>query len=162
VKPSRSFIAELAAVALLLGACGSHQNPPVPTSTQSSSRPTSAAPSATAPQLPPPPDTFLATSKDGSVACPSSDGSCSQTDLAWNSTADARTWFRIYEASYGLDPNGTCAGVQADAQVAMDTKPAARSAQLFEPMAVGGGSPCLWIAAVNDAGESTQIPAAGQ
>jgi hypothetical protein len=117
------------------------------------------APSAAS--VPSAPTGFTAIEKLGSVPCPSADGSCSQADFAWQSNAEPETWFRIYKASFGLDPNGTCPGVQADAKAVLDTNPAARNAQLFEAMAVGGGKGCYWITAVNGAGESAQVPAAG-
>jgi hypothetical protein len=116
------------------------------------------APSAVA-GAPQAPTNFTATRKSGSVPCPSADGSCSQADLVWQTSADPGTWFRVYEASFGLDPNGTCDGVQADAKAVLDTKPAARSVQLFELMATGGGG-CLWITAVNNSGESEMAPEA--
>jgi hypothetical protein len=50
--------------------------------------------------------------------------------------------------------------VQAQATVRLDTEPAARSVQIFDPMAVGGGQICYWITAVNSTGESAQVPAA--
>lgn len=120
------------------------------------------APSAAA-AAPPAPTGFTATRKNG-VTCPSADPNgdhCFQDDFTWQASSDSEKGFRIYQASFGLDPEGTCAGVQADAKVVLDAKPAARTAQLFQPMAVGGGSPCLWITAVNNSGESAQVPAAG-
>jgi hypothetical protein len=111
--------------------------------------------------VPPAPTNFVATPTNSSVPCPSADGSCLQTDFAWQSTADSGVWFKVYESSFGFDPNGTCAGVQADAESVLETKPALRTAQLLQPMAVGGGKGCFWITAVNGAGESAQAPAAG-
>jgi hypothetical protein len=112
--------------------------------------------------MPPAPTSFTAARKSGSVPCPSADDSCSETDLAWQSTADPGTWFRVYWAGTGEDPAATCLTVQAQATTRLDTKPAARSAQIFDPMAVGGGEICYWITAVSSAGESAKVPAAGQ
>jgi hypothetical protein len=111
---------------------------------------------------PPAPTNFTATRKSGSVPCPSANESCSQTDLAWQSTADPSAWFRIYWAGTGLDPAATCLTVAADAKIRLETKPAARTVSVFDPMAVGGGEICWWITAVNSTGESAQVPAAGQ
>jgi hypothetical protein len=44
----------------------------------------------------------------------------------------------------------------------LETKPGVKSAKLFAEMATGGGQTCLWITAINDAGESKQVPAVGQ
>jgi hypothetical protein len=112
--------------------------------------------------VPSAPSQFTATRKNGSVPCPSANESCSQTDLAWSSTADPSTWFRIYWAGTGLDPAASCLTVAADAKIRLETKPGARSISVFDPMAVGGGQICLWITAVNSTGESAQVPAAGQ
>jgi len=119
--------------------------------------------SSTAPPLPPVPTNFTAKQQPGSVPCPSPnpDATCTQTDLAWKSNADASTWFMIYEAGTGEGPD-TCGDVQGDAEVVLETNPGARSARLFAELATGGGETCLWITAVNDAGESAQVPAAGQ
>jgi len=129
----------------------------VPASSNQASAPSAAA------AVPAAPTSFTATRKTG-VICPSPDADgdhCYQDDFAWKASADPETWFRVYEASFGFDPNGTCAGVQADAKAILDTKPAAKSAQFFAPMAVGGGAPCYWITAVNSVGESEQVAAAG-
>jgi hypothetical protein len=70
-------------------------------------------------------------------------------DFAWKSTAAAGTWFKIYEAS---------------AAVKVQTRPNARSAQIYinGEVATGGGSTCYWVAAVNTAGESARVPIPGQ
>ena len=115
-----------------------------------------------APQVPAAPTNFTATRKSGSVPCPSSEESCSQTDLAWQSTADQGTSFRIYTAGTGEDPSATCLTAQAGATVRLNTQPGATSAQIFDPMATGGGQICWWIASVNDASESAKVAAAGQ
>jgi hypothetical protein len=120
-----------------------------------------ASPSAAA-QVPPAPTNFTATRKSGSVPCPSADDSCSQTDLAWQASADPGTGFRIYWTGTGEGPDATCQTVQAQATVRLDTEPAARSVQIFDPMAVGGGQICYWITAVNSVGESAKVAAAGQ
>ena len=109
---------------------------------------------------PPAPTNFTATSKTG-VPCPSADEHCYETDLAWSSTADPSTWFRIYRAYTGLGP-ATCLTVAAEAQLRLETKPGARSVSVFDGMAVGGGAMCWWITAVNSPGESAQVAAAGQ
>ena len=161
----RSAVA-VTVLAILVAACSSAAStlPPLVTATATPAATPALTPVATpaAPQPPAAPTTFTATSKSGSVPCPSADGSCLQTDFAWQSTAAAGTSFRVYMASYGLDPNGTCAAVQGDAKAVLDTKPDVTTAQLFEAMAVGGGAPCFWITAVNQAGESSQVPAVGQ
>jgi hypothetical protein len=156
---SRRSTIWLVALALVVGACTSAGSTPASQATQSGPGPTSAAP-----QLPPAPTNFSASRHQGSVPCPSPSGggaSRSQTDLAWQSSADPATWFKVYEASTGEGPE-TCSDVQSQAQVTLETKPAVRSSQLFAEMAVGGGETCLWIVAVNSAGESAQVPAAGQ
>ena len=156
MKYTRASLAGLAAVALLLAACSPGGSTPAADAPSSGPRVTSAVVNA-----PPAPTDFVATPKTGSVPCPSADGSCLQTDFVWQSTADSGAWFKIYESSFGLDPEGTCAGVQADAKSVLETKPAVRAAKLLQPMAVGGGKGCFWITAVNSAGESAQVPAAG-
>jgi len=112
--------------------------------------------------MPPAPTNFTATRKSGSVPYPSANDSCSQTDLAWSSTADPSSWFRIYWTGTGEDPNASCLTVASTAEVRLETKPGARSVSIFDPMAVGGGQICYWITAVDSAGESAQVPAAGQ
>jgi predicted small lipoprotein YifL len=142
---SRSAIAWLVPLALLLAACGS----------SGSSEKPSATPSA-------PPE------QEEYVLCPSpnpDEFDCSQTDLTWQSGADQETWFRIYMSGTGEgDGNDipTCSDVQGEAQVVLETEPGARSAQLLAELSTGGGYTCLWITAVNEAGESAQVPAAGQ
>src|SRR5664280_2911901 len=158
MRHSRTSLAGLAAAALLFAACSSSGSSPAPVASVATSA-SAGAPSVVA--APPAPTNFTATRKNGSAPCPSSEESCFQTDFTWQASADAEKGFRIYQASFGLDPEGTCAGVQADAKAVLDAKPAARTAQLFRPMAVGGGSPCLWITAVNNSGESAPVPAAG-
>jgi hypothetical protein len=127
-----------------------------------STRAAAAQPS-TAPEPPPVPTNFTAKQHQGSVPCPSPNAGayCMQTDLAWQSNADASTSFKIYEASTGEGPT-TCGDVQGQAQVVLETKPGAKSAQLFNEIATGGGATCLWITAINSSGESVQVPAAGQ
>jgi hypothetical protein len=136
-------MAALVGVALLFAACGPRGSTPAPLATQPVSSPTSAVVAA-----PPAPTNFTATRTSGSVPCPGADGDCTQTDLAWQSSADSGTWFRVYWAGTGEDPAATCLTVQTQATIRLDTAPAARSAQLFDPMAVGGGETCYWITAV--------------
>ena len=162
MRSSRKSMAGLAAVALLVAACSSSGSTPQSQASQAGSTPTSGVVASAAPQLPPAPTDFTATRKNGSVPCPSSEDSCSRTDLAWQSTADQSTWYRIYTVNLGLDPAATCLAAQTGATKALDTQPGARSAQIFGTMAVGGGPACWWIAAVNDAGESAQVAATGQ
>jgi hypothetical protein len=83
------------------------------------------------------------------------------SDLAWQSTALSGTWFKIYEAWTG-EGGATCQDAQADELVAITTAPNARTAQVFEEIATGGGARCMWITAVNNVGESAQVPAVGQ
>ena len=161
MRQSRTSLAGLAIVALLLSACSSGGNSPAPLATS-----TSAGATATVLAAPPVPASFTVTRKSGSVPCPSSDpnsgDSCSQTDFAWQANSDPGTGFRIYSAGTGEDPNATCQTAQAGATVKLEPKPAARTAQVFDPMAVGGGEICYWITAVNSSGESAQVPAADQ
>lgn len=157
----RSAIAWLVPLALLLAACGSSGSSARPSATPS-------APPATQ-QPPAAPTNFTATEQEEHLLCPSpnpDESECSQTDLAWQSSADPGTWFRIYISGTG-EGNGnelpTCSDVQAEAQVTLETEPGARSAQLFAMLGgVGGGDTCLWITAVNEAGESAQVPVTGQ
>jgi hypothetical protein len=152
---SRTSVAGLAAVALLFAACTSSSSTLAPLVTPTNTTATPAAVGA-----PPAPTNFTATRKSGSVPCPSADDSCSQTDLAWQSTAGAGTWFKIYSTGTGEDPAATCLSVQSQAVSKLNTKPDATSAQVFDPMAVGGGQTCWWISAVTGSGESAQAPAA--
>lgn len=110
---------------------------------------------------PPAPTNFTATRKSGSVPCPSSADSCSQVDFVWQASGDPGTGFRIYVAATGEGPDATCLTAQANATVRLETEPATRSAQAFDPMAVGGGQICYWITAVNSTGGSGQVAAAG-
>jgi hypothetical protein len=115
-------------------------------------------------QKPPAPTNFTATARGGgTVPCPSPDSAdnCRQTDLAWQSTAAEGTWFKIYQAWPG-EGGGTCASVQSEAEVVIQTPPDARTALLYNGMATGGGGRCLWITAANGAGESAQVPVVGQ
>ena len=163
MRQSRTSLAGLAAVVLLVAACSASEITPVPLSTSANSAAASAAiaPSAAA-GAPSAPTNFTAKQRQGTVPCPSpADASCSQTDLAWQSNADASTKFKIYETGTG-EGGDTCADVQGDAQVVLETKPGARSAQLFAELAVGGGEACYWITAVNGAGESARVAAASQ
>jgi hypothetical protein len=152
-------LAGLAAAALLFAACSSSGSSPAPGASVATSA-SAGAPSVVA-GPPPAPTNFTATRKNGSVPCPSADGSCSQTDLAWQSTAGAGTWFKIYWSGTGEDPAATCLTVQSEAVSKLNSMPDAKSAQVFDPMAVGGGQTCWWITAVNGAGESAQVAAAG-
>jgi len=146
---------------------GSPASPPLATGTvlvspavTPSATGTALASASTAARVPPAPTNFTATRKNGSVPCPSADESCSETDLAWRSSADPETWFRVYWAGTGEDPAATCQTVQAQATTRLDTEPAARTVQVFDPMALGGGQICYWITAVNSTGESAQVAAA--
>ena len=151
-------IAGLAAIALLLAACNSSTNSLSPLVTPA---PTVAP--ATEAAAPPAPTNFTATRESGSVPCPSADAngdSCSQTDFAWQTSADPGAGFRIYVTGTGEGPDATCLTERASATVRLGAKATARSAQIFDPMAVGGGQICYWITAVNSTGESAQVPAA--
>jgi hypothetical protein len=156
MRHSTTSMAGLAAVALLLAACGSSASSLAPLRTPTNAGATSAAAAA-----PPAPTNFTATRKSGSVPCPSAEDSCSQTDLAWQAGADPGTGFRIYWTGTGEGPDATCLTEQASATVKLETKPDARTAQVFDPIAIGGGQICYWITAVNSTGESAQVPAAG-
>lgn len=158
---SRKSMAGLAAVAMLAAACSSSGSTPGSQTTQAGSTPTSGVAASAAAQVPPAPTNFTATRKTGSAPCPSSEESCSQTDFAWQASADAGTWFKIYSAGTGEGPDATCSTVQSEAVGKLNSKPGATTAQVFDPMAVGGGQICYWITAVNGKGESAQVPAAG-
>ena len=112
---------------------------------------------------PPAPTSFTATYRAGSVPCPSPDDaySCRAADLAWQSSAASGTWFKIYQSWTG-EGGATCTDAQPDESVAIQTAPNARTAVLYNVTATGGGTRCLWITAVNGAGESAQVAAAGQ
>ena len=160
-------MAGLAAVALLLAACSSSGGSLPPLVTPVPTPAPTVAPSA-AVAAPPAPTNFTATRQSGSVPCPSADAngdSCSQVDFAWQASADPGTGFRIYWTGTGTGtgegPDATCLTEQASATVKLDTKPAARTAQVFDPISVGGGQICYWITAVSSSGESVQVPAAG-
>jgi hypothetical protein len=155
MRYSRTSIAGLAAVALLLAACGSSASSLAPLTTPANAGATSAAAAA-----PTAPTNFTATRESGSVPCPSAEDSCSQTDFAWQTSADPETGFRIYSTGTGEGPDATCLTERASATVRLGAKATARSAQIFDPMAVGGGQICNWIAAVNSTGESARVPAA--
>jgi hypothetical protein len=152
-------LAGLAAIALLVAACSSGGASPVPVTPAAAST-NVGAPSTPAAPAPPAPSNFTATRKGGSVPCPSADGSCSQTDFAWQAGADPGAGFRVYSAATGEDPDATCLTAQAGATVRLGAKPAARTAQALDPMATGGGQICYWITAVNSTGESAMVPAA--
>jgi hypothetical protein len=132
-----------------------------------SSGATSTLASPTGPRPPPAPTHFTVDRHPGRVPCPSSDTSgaiCNETDdFAWQSTADPTTWFRVYEGWTGEGPGPlTCFDSQSSgAQVVLQTKPGVRSAQLIAEMSVGGGEGCFWLTAVDDAGESAPVAAAG-
>ena len=158
MRHSRTSPAGLAAVALLLAACNPSGSSPSPTAPVTT--PTNAgAPSAVL-AAPPAPINFAATRKSASVPCPSSADSCSEVDFAWKASADPGAGFRIYVAATGEGPDATCLTEQASATVRLGVKPAARTAQAFDPMATGRGQICYWITAVNGSGESAQVPAA--
>jgi hypothetical protein len=116
-------------------------------------------------KTPPAPTNFTDTWHDP-VTCPKGVPSgtiCRRMDFAWKSTAAAGTWFKIYQAGTGEGPT-TCQQVQASAAVKVQTRPNARSAQIYinGEVATGGGSTCYWVAAVNTAGESARVPIPGQ
>ena len=118
-------------------------------------------------QAPSAPSDFIALIENGSVPCPSpdpsqSDASCKQTNLSWTYTSAPDTSFRIYAVSIGEDPTATCEASSAQASAVLDTKPAITSAHLFNVVSVGGGAQCLWITAVNAAGESPRVAPQGQ
>jgi hypothetical protein len=173
----------LAVLALLLAACGPAGGSPspsptpvvtpaltpvvtpaaTPTATPAATPTPTPTPAPTVLQRPPAPTNFTATTPSGTVPCPSpnSGDSCRQSDLAWQSTSAAGTWFKIYEAWTG-EGGATCLDVQGEELVAVQTQPNARAAQIFNMLATGGGARCLWITAVNSVGESAQVPVAGQ
>jgi hypothetical protein len=139
--------------------------PAVTPAPSSSAIPTVAPP--TGPEPPPAPTHFTVDRHPGRVPCPSpnTDGAiCIATDdLAWQSTTDPTTWFRVYEGWTGEGPAPlTCFDSgSSGAHLVLETEPGVRSAQLIEKMSVGGGSTCLWLTAVSSAGESVPVAAAG-
>lgn len=168
----------MAALTLLVAACssaGGTPTPLIPAPAPTATPPSLATPTPTGTETPtpaptvvqPPPAPTNFTSKIDSekapCASPDVGMSCSQTDYAWQSTAASGTWFKIYQAWTGEGP-ATCADVQTDETVMLQTQPDATGAQVTNSYwkAVGGGEMCLWIAAVNSAGESPQVPAVGQ
>ncbi len=70
----------------------------------------------------------------------------------------------MYEAGTGQgDLPIACSDGQGEAQVVLETEPGARGADLFKMLGgVGTGGTCLQVAAVDEAGESAQVPVAGQ
>jgi len=97
-----------------------------------------------------------------SVPCPSPDQdlSCRRINLGWQSTSGAGTWFRIYQA-WTLEGGRTCADVANEAGMILETAPDATSGEILRGMATGGGAQCLWITAVNAAGESQRVAGPG-
>jgi hypothetical protein len=85
---------------------------------------------------------------------------CTPLDLAWQSTAGAAVWFKIYQAGTG-EGDATCKDVQAEQVLVKQTAPGARSDLIYQGHATGGGLMCLWITAGNAAGESAQVLAVG-
>ena len=171
---SRRSIGILLAVPLLLASCSSagpsSAGPSSAGSSPSASTPaksTALASGSSMAQAPSAPTDFIALIENGSVPCPSpdpsqSDASCKQTNLSWTYTSAPDTSFRIYAVSIGEDPTATCEASSAQASAVLDTKPAITSAHLFNEVSVGGGAQCLWITAVNAAGESPRVAPQGQ
>jgi hypothetical protein len=120
----------------------------------------------TTPPPPAPPTDFTATSRDGTVPCPSPDietgDTCMEIDLSWTSTSPG-SWFRIYASWTGEGPF-TCTDPEMldQAKPILETDPDVSGASLFNAVATGGGAECLWITAVSDAGESSPVAATGQ
>lgn len=175
----RRSAACLAALTMLIAACTSSTSTTAPAPATPAPTPVvtpAATPAAVSPTIavsaapsvlkaPPAPTNFTVTHQPGSVACPSPDpnggGMCEQTDLTWQSTAAPGTTFGIYVASTG-EGGASCTDVQPEEIVAFTTAADATTAQFFGERATGGGETCYWITAVNTAGESAQVPAAGQ
>jgi len=160
----RRSVALLCAVPLLLAACSSSSATLPPLVPASGSVPTSGSVTAQAPAAP---TDFTALVENGTVPCPSPDPSypdvpCKQTNLAWTYGSAPGTRFRIYRVWIGEDPNATCATSETQASVVLETKPGITSGHLFDEVSVGGGPLCLWVTAVNAAGESEKVPAQGQ
>lgn len=150
---------------------------PLPVVTAAATAPTptpSATPSPTlalassGPSAPGEPTNFTVYQHPGTVQCPSPNANshlCWQTDLAWRSDAGTATWFRAYESWTGEGPGDiTCPTTPhhpdpAGEQMVLETAPGARSATLVATIYVGGGAPCLWLSAVDAAGESLAVPA---
>jgi hypothetical protein len=156
--PIRKSIALLCAVPLLLAGCSS---------SSATLPPFVSASGSVMEQAPAAPTDFTALVENGSVPCPSPDpnnpdSSCKQTNLAWTYGSAPATWFRIYRISIGEDPTATCAASETQASTVLETKPGITSAHLFDEVSVGGGPLCVWITAVNAAGESQKVPAQGQ
>ena len=180
----RRSIFWLAAIPLLVAACG----PVVATPTAVPTPPPTATPTATptpvitptpaptptatpvptpTPLLPPPAPTKFTDSWHAPVTCPKGVARgtiCRRMDFAWQSTAAPGTWFKIYVTTTGGEGPTTCSQVQATATMKVQTKPDAKSAEIYTngEVATGGGSTCCWLTAVNAAGESAQVPVLGQ
>jgi hypothetical protein len=121
------------------------------------------SPTPAGPQKPAAPTNFTETYHKTSIPCPSpdSDSYCHMSDLAWHSSAATGTWFKIYESWTG-EGGATCEDARTNESLVITTAPNARTAQLYDQMATGGGGHCLWITAVNNVGESAQVAVTGQ
>ena len=69
----------------------------------------------------------------------------------------------FYQSSTG-EGGAKCsdADIQSAEVMVLQTAANARAATIYEGFATGSGTMCLWITAVNAAGQSAQVPAVGQ
>jgi len=113
----------------------------------------SQAATATPDSLPSPPTHVTATS-DG----PGNPGTMFKVHLTWTQTAPADS-YRIYEYQTGAGPGyGKCVFDKAMAGLLMETQPGATSADVSLDSAVtGAGVRCLYVVALNAAGESSPM-----
>jgi hypothetical protein len=144
----------LAAVALVAVACGGSSATTAPSATATSP---AATPAPTELQPPPVPTNF----RFGVVRidCPDNPSEiCTKFAVVWNSTSGTDTWFRIWMdwAAYGE----ACGVIAGRPTMILETAPGARSGQGIRQVFIDidtDAVPCLWISAVNGAGESLRV-----
>ena len=145
----------LAAAVLVAAACGGSSAITAPSGAATPTR--AATPTPTELQPPPVPTNFRFGVEK--VACPDyPNETCTQFPVVWSSTSGTDTWFRIWLAWPG---NGeTCGDVAGQARKILETAPHARSGQAIDQVFIDidiDAEPCLWISAVNSAGESRRV-----
>lgn len=153
--------AALVGVALLLSGCGLAGNTattPGPSQGSGATQPGAPQPGATQLQPPSAPANVVVTNTIGDVACPDdpTNHECTEWDLAWRSTSEPGTRFRVYEAWSGGD-DVTCDKVTSQARKKIESPPDATSAALIDERVIGNGWQCVWVAAFNTAGESQLV-----
>ena len=113
--------------------------------------PSQATPTAAPVSLPSPPTDVTAKSKG-----PGNPGTMFKVQLTWTQAAPTDT-YRIYKYETGEGPGyGKCVFDKAMAALLMETQPGATSADVSLDSAVtGAGVRCLYVVALNAAGESS-------